>query len=78
LLRDTTISDFLFGQTADELSVWTVVGPNGTATLTSDASGDATFTPDGPGLYTINHSIGHDICQTECSAVIEVKPKPVS
>jgi len=73
LNADDSLID-LFGQTADQLSVWSIVGPNGTSTLTSDASGDATFTPDGPGLYTINHSIGHDICQTECSAVIEVKP----
>jgi len=73
LNADDSLID-LFGQTSDYLSVWSVVGPNGTGTLTSDANGDATFTPDGPGLYTINHSIGHDICQTECSAVIEVKP----
>jgi len=75
----------LFGQTVAQTSVWSMTdgqgnlyttngGPLGPFTAVT-ANGNTTFNPFflQPGIYTINHSLGFDACQTECVATIEIK-----
>jgi hypothetical protein len=75
----------LFGQTVAQTSVWSMTdgsgnlyttngGPLGPFTAVT-ANGNTTFNPNflQPGIYTINHAVGFDACQTECVATIEIK-----
>ena len=74
-LVSNAIAATSFDQTPEQISIWTVTADGVTTTLTNDVgTTDVTgWIAPAPGVYTVNHSLGHDICQTECVAVIEVK-----
>ena len=58
-------------------SVWVVTRPDGTKFTLTNApanSGNSSYDPTVPGLYTITHYTGIDACQQSYSIAFEVKP----
>ena len=74
----------LLGRSRQEMSVWTLITPDGTVIeenevgLIGAADGDVTIQTSilgdnfGTGLYTLNHEMGIDNCATFCSRTFEI------
>jgi len=74
----------LLGRSRNEMSRFSLIAPDGTL-IQEDETGfnglgdgdviiefDNLFSTHGPGLYTINHEMGIDICATFCSRTFEI------
>ena len=87
-LYNPTFADLapnLIARNRNEMSVWSIATPTGATVFEGDAGligqadGDAVvgvaalYAAYGPGLYTINHTLGIDICQASCSRSFTIK-----